>query len=80
MNQPRAADYSVTHLAQCDGERGVCPDQRVGGSNDVVLGTNKRATETSNSKVTNQLYLAVGTYKYLGILLEILNIIFGGDA
>lgn len=38
MNQPRVADYSITHLAQCDGERGVCPDLRVGGSNDVVLG------------------------------------------
>lgn len=43
VNQPRAVDYSITHLAQCDGDRGVCPDQRVGGSNDVVLGN-----ETSN--------------------------------
>lgn len=38
VNQPRVADYSITHLAQCDGDKGVCPDQRVGGSNDVVLG------------------------------------------
>ncbi|CAK1594768.1 unnamed protein product [Parnassius mnemosyne] len=36
-NQPRVADYTITHLAQCDGERGVCPDQRLGGSNDAVL-------------------------------------------
>ncbi|KOB77550.1 Protein Skeletor, isoforms B/C [Operophtera brumata] len=35
VNQPRVADYSITHLAQCDGDKGVCPDQRVGGSNDV---------------------------------------------
>ncbi|KAJ2941635.1 hypothetical protein O0L34_g14691 [Tuta absoluta] len=37
VDQPRVADYTITHLAQCDGERGVCPDQRLGGSNDVVL-------------------------------------------
>ncbi|XP_047526144.1 protein Skeletor, isoforms B/C isoform X1 [Pieris napi] len=36
-NQPRVADYTITHLAQCDGERGVCPDARLSGSNDVVL-------------------------------------------
>ncbi|CAK1540895.1 unnamed protein product [Leptosia nina] len=36
-NQPRVADYTITHLAQCDGERGVCPDGRLSGSNDVVL-------------------------------------------
>ncbi|XP_014365174.2 protein Skeletor, isoforms B/C [Papilio machaon] len=36
-DQPRVADYTITHLAQCDGERGVCPDQRLGGSNDAVL-------------------------------------------
>ncbi|CAG4973312.1 unnamed protein product [Colias eurytheme] len=36
-NQPRVADYTITHLAQCDGERGVCPDARLGGSNDVTL-------------------------------------------
>ncbi|KAH9632954.1 hypothetical protein HF086_002776 [Spodoptera exigua] len=37
VNQPRVADYSISHLAQCDGERGVCPDQRIGGTNDVQL-------------------------------------------
>ncbi|XP_037295975.1 protein Skeletor, isoforms B/C isoform X1 [Manduca sexta] len=36
-NQPKASDYTITHLAQCDGERGVCPDHKLGGSNDVVV-------------------------------------------
>ncbi|KAL0861171.1 hypothetical protein ABMA27_009654 [Loxostege sticticalis] len=36
-NQPRAVDYTISHLAQCDGNKGVCPDARVGGSNDAVL-------------------------------------------
>ncbi|XP_063369261.1 protein Skeletor, isoforms B/C isoform X2 [Cydia amplana] len=36
-NQPKVADYTISHLAQCDGERGVCPDARLGGSNDVVV-------------------------------------------
>ncbi|XP_041985293.1 protein Skeletor, isoforms B/C isoform X3 [Aricia agestis] len=36
-NQPRVVDYSISHLAQCDGERGVCPDLRLGGSNDAIL-------------------------------------------
>ncbi|PZC78224.1 hypothetical protein B5X24_HaOG202475 [Helicoverpa armigera] len=37
VNQPRVSDYSISHLAQCDGERGVCPDQRIGGTNDAQL-------------------------------------------
>ncbi|GBP44118.1 hypothetical protein EVAR_81439_1 [Eumeta japonica] len=36
-DKPRVSDYTITHLAQCDGERGVCPDQRLGGTNDVTL-------------------------------------------
>ncbi|XP_052745057.1 protein Skeletor, isoforms B/C [Bicyclus anynana] len=36
-NQPRVSDYTITHLAQCDGELGVCPDLRLGGSNDAVV-------------------------------------------
>ena len=31
-----AVDYYMSHLSQCDGERGVCPDERVGGKNDAV--------------------------------------------
>nr|CAI5861596.1 unnamed protein product [Callosobruchus analis] len=30
-------DYYMSHPSQCDGERGVCPDERVGGRNDVSL-------------------------------------------
>jgi len=32
-----AEDYYMTDLAQCDGKRGVCPDQRIGGRNDATL-------------------------------------------
>ncbi|XP_074107985.1 protein Skeletor, isoforms B/C [Cotesia typhae] len=32
-----AEDYYLSDLAQCDGKRGVCPDERVGGKNDAVL-------------------------------------------
>lgn len=47
-NQPRVSDYTITHLAQCDGELGVCPDSRLGGSNDAVVG----------------MYYAIGTNRY----------------
>ncbi|XP_050357466.1 protein Skeletor, isoforms B/C isoform X1 [Nymphalis io] len=48
FNQPRVSDYTITHLAQCDGERGVCPDARLGGSNDaaVVSGHQKSGVTT----------------------------------
>ncbi|XP_051157784.1 protein Skeletor, isoforms B/C isoform X2 [Leptopilina boulardi] len=38
-----AVDYYMSHLSQCDGEKGVCPDERVGGKNDAILlgGTRK---------------------------------------
>ncbi|XP_017759111.1 PREDICTED: protein Skeletor, isoforms B/C [Eufriesea mexicana] len=32
-----AEDYYISDYAQCDGKNGVCPDERVGGKNDVVL-------------------------------------------
>lgn len=32
-----AVDYYMSDLSQCDGEKGVCPDERVGGRNDVIL-------------------------------------------
>lgn len=34
----RAEDYYMSHLSQCDGKQGVCPDERVGGRNDVIDG------------------------------------------
>lgn len=33
----RAEDYYLSQLAQCDGKQGVCPDERIGGKNDVHL-------------------------------------------
>ncbi|XP_050585241.1 protein Skeletor, isoforms B/C isoform X1 [Bombus affinis] len=32
-----AVDYYLSDYAQCDGKKGVCPDERVGGKNDAVL-------------------------------------------
>lgn len=32
-----ADDYYMSHTAQCDGKQGVCPDERIGGRNDVTL-------------------------------------------
>ncbi|KAK0183368.1 hypothetical protein PV327_001417 [Microctonus hyperodae] len=32
-----AVDYYMSDLAQCDGHKGVCPDERVGGRNDAIL-------------------------------------------
>lgn len=34
----RAEDYYLSHLSQCDGKQGVCPDERIGGRNDVTFG------------------------------------------
>ena len=33
----KAVDYYMSHTAQCDGKSGVCPDERIGGRNDVTL-------------------------------------------
>lgn len=33
----RAVDYYLSHLSQCDGKNGVCPDEKIGGTNDVIL-------------------------------------------
>ncbi|XP_063228586.1 protein Skeletor, isoforms B/C isoform X2 [Bacillus rossius redtenbacheri] len=33
----RAEDYYMSATAQCDGKNGVCPDERIGGRNDVTL-------------------------------------------
>ncbi|XP_012348052.1 protein Skeletor, isoforms B/C isoform X2 [Apis florea] len=32
-----AEDYYMSDYAQCDGRKGVCPDERIGGKNDAVL-------------------------------------------
>ncbi|XP_026469560.1 protein Skeletor, isoforms B/C-like [Ctenocephalides felis] len=38
-----ATDYYLSDLAQCDGKKGACPDERIGGRNDakVVRGTRR---------------------------------------
>lgn len=33
----RAEDYYLSDLSQCDGQHGACPDERIGGRNDVVV-------------------------------------------
>ncbi|XP_067619466.1 protein Skeletor, isoforms B/C [Eurosta solidaginis] len=33
----RAEDYYISDVAQCDGQHGTCPDERIGGRNDVVV-------------------------------------------
>lgn len=33
----RAEDYFLSQLAQCDGKQGVCPDERIGGKNDITF-------------------------------------------
>ncbi|XP_044754723.1 protein Skeletor, isoforms B/C isoform X2 [Coccinella septempunctata] len=38
----KAIDYYMTHTAQCDGKSGVCPDERIGGRNDVTLISGRR--------------------------------------
>jgi len=35
-NHFRADDYYMSDTAQCDGKNGVCPDERIGGHNDVT--------------------------------------------
>lgn len=37
QNKFKAEDYYMSHLAQCDGMKGVCPDERIGGKNDVQI-------------------------------------------
>lgn len=38
----RAEDYYLSDLAQCDGKRGACPDERIGGRNDVTVGAYRK--------------------------------------
>lgn len=37
-----AVDYYISHQAQCDGTSGVCPDEVIGGRNDVVFISGER--------------------------------------
>lgn len=47
-----AVDYFMSHTAQCDGKQGVCPDDRIGGRNDVSLMTGDR--KNGVTKITYQ--------------------------
>lgn len=48
LRQFRAVDYYMSHTAQCDGKSGVCPDERIGGRNDVrVVSGNRKNGVTS---------------------------------
>lgn len=38
----QAVDYYMSHPAQCDGKSGVCPDERIGGRNDVTVISGER--------------------------------------
>nr|CAD7263048.1 unnamed protein product [Timema shepardi] len=38
----QAEDYYMSATAQCDGKNGVCPDERIGGRNDVTLVSGER--------------------------------------
>uniref|UniRef100_A0A1B0BKY3 DOMON domain-containing protein n=1 Tax=Glossina palpalis gambiensis TaxID=67801 RepID=A0A1B0BKY3_9MUSC len=33
----RADDYFLSDLSQCDGQHGACPDERIGGRNDIIV-------------------------------------------
>lgn len=37
-----AVDYYITASSQCDGKNGVCPDERLGGRNDITLISGER--------------------------------------
>ncbi|KAI5706345.1 hypothetical protein M8J75_007174 [Diaphorina citri] len=37
-----ADDYYMSATSQCDGANGVCPDERIGGKNDVILVSGER--------------------------------------
>ena len=45
-----AEDYYMSDIAQCDGKKGVCPDERVGGRNDVILLHGQRKNGVTTGK------------------------------
>ncbi|XP_018572684.1 protein Skeletor, isoforms B/C isoform X1 [Anoplophora glabripennis] len=46
----QAVDYYMSHTAQCDGKLGVCPDERIGGRNDVTLISGERKNGVTTVK------------------------------
>ncbi|CAD7083693.1 unnamed protein product [Hermetia illucens] len=45
-----AEDYYISHLAQCDGKQGVCPDERIGGKNDIIVLSGDRKNGVTHIK------------------------------
>ncbi|XP_066600483.1 protein Skeletor, isoforms B/C isoform X2 [Prorops nasuta] len=50
-----AEDYYMSDLAQCDGKKGVCPDERVGGRNDAILLHGERKHDVTTVTYTRPL-------------------------
>lgn len=46
----QAVDYYMSHTSQCDGKLGVCPDERIGGRNDVTLISGERKNGVTTVK------------------------------
>ncbi|XP_044743413.1 protein Skeletor, isoforms B/C [Chrysoperla carnea] len=55
LNSFHAVDYYMSHTAQCDGTSGVCPDERIGGRNDVVLISGERKNNITTIVYTRPL-------------------------
>lgn len=51
----KAIDYYMSHAAQCDGKMGVCPDERIGGRNDVTLVAGERTNGITTITYTRPL-------------------------
>ncbi|XP_054266957.1 protein Skeletor, isoforms B/C isoform X2 [Macrosteles quadrilineatus] len=45
-----AVDYYITASSQCDGKNGVCPDERLGGRNDITLISGERKNGVTSVK------------------------------
>lgn len=63
-----AEDYYMSDIAQCDGKRGVCPDERIGGRNDVMFVHGERKNGiTTGTCLSYKLYnlLAIETERIL---------------
>ncbi|XP_050532309.1 protein Skeletor, isoforms B/C-like [Daktulosphaira vitifoliae] len=46
-NSFHAEDYYITSMVECDGNNGLCPDERLGGRNDAVLITGTRRNDVT---------------------------------
>ncbi|XP_076250589.1 protein Skeletor, isoforms B/C [Rhynchophorus ferrugineus] len=51
-----ADDYYISHASQCDGKSGVCPDERIGGRNDVLVLHGERINGTTIIKYSKPLH------------------------